>query len=215
MGTDFFDGLGETLTRTARELGERAEQIYETQRIRNKISAEERIVDKLMADMGNLLYRRYKSGETVDGELSTFCEEIDQHFLKIKEYKSEAADLRGKKICPSCGKAVDKEVSFCPYCGAACPVPERTESEEEESETVETTETEETTETAETTETTEMTAETEAEECTESTAEKQDNTEEDPKTEDGCGETSGTEAPECQCEKTQEEPDCGSKSIGD
>lgn len=121
MGTDFFDGLGETLTRTARELGERAEQIYETQRIRNKISAEERIVDKLMADMGNLLYRRYKSQEAIDKELVTFCEEIDQHFLKIKEYKENVADMRGKKVCPACGKAVDKEVSFCPYCGAACP----------------------------------------------------------------------------------------------
>ena len=131
MGTDFFDELGETLTRTARELGERAEQIYETQKIRNKISGEERIVDKLMADMGNLLYRRYKSGETLDGELVTFCEEIDQHFLKIKEYKENAADLKGKKICPSCGKAVDKEVSFCPYCGTACPEPESEDAEEE------------------------------------------------------------------------------------
>lgn len=135
MGTDFFDELGETLTRTARELGERAEQIYETQKIRNKISGEERIVDKLMADMGNLLYRRYKAGETLDGEFVTFCEEIDQHFLKIKEYKENAADLKGKKICPSCGKAVDKEVSFCPYCGTACPDPETEDAKEESDET--------------------------------------------------------------------------------
>lgn len=131
MGTDFFDELGETLTRTARELGERAEQIYETQKIRNKISAEERIVDKLMEDMGNILYRRYKSEEAIDEELLTICEEIDQHLLKVKEYKANAADVRGKKICPSCDKAVDKEVSFCPYCGAACPSPEPDKTEED------------------------------------------------------------------------------------
>lgn len=132
MGADFFDGLGETLTRTAKEFGERAEQIYEVQKIRNKISGEERIVDKIMVDVGNLIYKRYRSGEVLDGELSVLCEEIHQHVLKIKAYKEDAADIKGKKICPSCEKAVDKEVSFCPYCGAPCPEPKAEEIAEEE-----------------------------------------------------------------------------------
>lgn len=130
-GTDFFDGLGETLTRTAKEIGERAEQIYEAQKLRNKISGEERIVDKVMIDMGNLIYRRYESGEELDGELLVLCEEIRQHMNKISEYKGAAADMKGQKICLSCGKSIDKEVSYCPYCGTACPVEEPEAAEEE------------------------------------------------------------------------------------
>ena len=42
MAKDFFGTLGETLTKTARELSGRAEEVYETQRLRNKISGEER-----------------------------------------------------------------------------------------------------------------------------------------------------------------------------
>lgn len=132
MGTEFFDGLGETLTRTAKELGERAEQIYETQKLRNKISGEERIIDKVMADIGNLIYKRHVNGEALDSELSVLCEEIQQHMLKIKEYRSSAADIKGQKICPSCEKAVDKEVAFCPYCGAECPNPEPVKEQDDE-----------------------------------------------------------------------------------
>lgn len=130
MGTEFFDGLGETITRTAKELGERAEQIYETQKIRNKISGEERIIDKVMADIGNLIYKRHVNGEAMDSELSVLCEEIHQHILKIKEYRGAAADIKGQKLCPSCEKPVDKDVSFCPYCGAECPDPEKPQDEE-------------------------------------------------------------------------------------
>lgn len=124
MGNEFFDGLGETITRTAKELGERAEMLYESQRIRNKLSGEERIVDKVMADLGNLVYKRYSGGEAVDEELKTLCEEIDQHTQKIMEYKESMANLKGQKICPSCQKAVDRDVAYCPFCGATCPTPE-------------------------------------------------------------------------------------------
>lgn len=132
MGTEFFDGLGETLTRTAKELGERAEQIYETQKIRNKISGEERIMDKIKADIGNLIYKRHMNGEVLDNELSVLCEEIYQHALRVKEYKGAAANIKGQKLCPSCEKAVDKAVSFCPYCGAECPTPEPEKPVEDE-----------------------------------------------------------------------------------
>lgn len=129
MGTEFFDELGETITRTAKELGERAEVLYESQKIRNKLSGEDRIIDKIMADLGNLIYKRYSNGEAMDEELSALCEEIDQHMQKISEYKEAMANLKGQKICPGCQKAVDKEVAFCPFCGAACPMPEPEEDD--------------------------------------------------------------------------------------
>ena len=115
MGTDFFDGLVKTfskttkeLGKTTRELGARAEQTIEAQKIRSKITGEERIIEKIK----------------VDSELSALCQEIDQHYLKIREYKDNAANLKGEKICPSCEREVDINVSFCPYCGTSCPTPE-------------------------------------------------------------------------------------------
>ena len=137
MVTDFFDGIVKTFSKTTKELGKttkelgaRAEQTIETQKIRGKISGEERTIEKLKADLGDIIYKRHAEGEGIDGELSVICQEIDQHFLKIREFKDSAANLRGKKICPSCEREVDLSVSFCPYCGTPCPTPEPTESVE-------------------------------------------------------------------------------------
>ena len=42
MAKDFFEELGEAITKTAREIGGRAEVLYGTQKLKNKISGEER-----------------------------------------------------------------------------------------------------------------------------------------------------------------------------
>lgn len=139
MGTDFFDELGETLSRTAREFGERAGSLYETQKLRTKIAGEEHAVNKAMAELGKTLYRAYRNGQELTEEQKGWCEQIDQHKEIISRYKAEMAGKKGKKICPSCGEAVDLSVSFCPYCGAACVTQEpaeETDSADEEAEEV-------------------------------------------------------------------------------
>ena len=131
MAAEFFDGLVKTISKTTKELGKttkeigaRAEQTIETQKIRNKIAGEERIIAKIKEDIGDVIYRRHSEGDGIDNELSSLCQEIDQHYLKIREFKDNAANLKGHKICPSCEREVDITVSFCPYCGTPCPTPE-------------------------------------------------------------------------------------------
>ena len=131
MAAEFFDGLVKTISKTTKELGKttkeigaRAEQTIETQKIRSKITGEERIIEKIKVDIGDIVYRRHSQGDGIDSELSALCQEIDQHYLKIREFKDNAANLKGQKICPSCEREVDITVSFCPYCGTPCPTPE-------------------------------------------------------------------------------------------
>lgn len=131
MATEIFDGLVKTLSKTTKEIGKatkelgvRAEQGIEAQKIRNKIASEERIIEKIKVDIGDVIYRRHSQGDGLDSELSSLCQEIDQHYLKIREYKDSAANIKGQKICPSCEREVDINVSFCPYCGTPCPTPE-------------------------------------------------------------------------------------------
>lgn len=56
MGYDFFDELGDTISRTTKDLSKRAGQLYESQKIRNRLSSEEHMVEKLKCDIGNLIY---------------------------------------------------------------------------------------------------------------------------------------------------------------
>jgi hypothetical protein len=128
---DFFDGLGETLVRTAKELGERAGHVYETQKIRNNISEEERKAGKLQEEIGRIIYKKYRRGEEISPEILALCEQIQEHLRKAASYKDEVAALKGQKICPSCQKAIDKTVSFCPHCGTACPTTEKEKKTED------------------------------------------------------------------------------------
>ena len=122
--SSFWDDLGNTLTRKAEGLSSRAENLYEIQKIRNKLSAQERMTEKLMMDIGKMIYTRYEQGEAVDGETGVICEEISQHMLEADHYRDAIAASKGEKFCPACHKAVMREASFCPYCGAACPTAE-------------------------------------------------------------------------------------------
>lgn len=130
MAKDFFGSLGETLTKTAKELSGRAEEVYETQRLKNKISGEERQIEKAMADLGRIIYKRYKEEIPVDDAQKALCEQIDQRMEQIEKYKTDISELktRSKRFCPSCGSPIEKDAAFCSQCGAACP----TEEPEEE-----------------------------------------------------------------------------------
>lgn len=193
MAKDFFGSLGETLTKTAKELSPgRAEEVYETQRLKNKISGEERQIEKAMADLGRIIYQNViKRKFPVDDAQKALCEQIDQRMEQIEKYKTDISELKvkNKRFCPSCGSPLAKDDAFCSQCGAACPTVEPEEdagddviegTAEEVAEETATEETDETVEeanadTAEDAVTTEETVEeaAEAEEAAQTDAEEQ------------------------------------------
>lgn len=128
MAKDFFGSLGETLTKTARELSDRAEEVYETQRLKNKISGEERQITKAMADIGKIIYKRYRDGVPLEEEEKAICEQIDDRREQIDKYKEEMKGVKGNRFCPSCGNPLGRSDAFCSKCGVACPSPEPEEA---------------------------------------------------------------------------------------
>ncbi len=131
MAKDFFDELGGTLSKKAQSLTERVNSVYEAQKLRSRIAAEERMAEKLMTDIGRIIYSRFLEDGEVDSDLVSLCEEIKGHEDAADELKADAAGKKGQKICPACRKEVDKEALFCPYCGTPLPEPEPEEKEEE------------------------------------------------------------------------------------
>lgn len=171
MGNDFFSGIGAIIAKTARNISQKAEDLYEVQKIRNQLSGEEQLAEKAMMDIGRVIYARYEQGEGVDGELGILCQEISQHMQVADHYRDVIAAHNGEKYCPACHKAVMREANFCPYCGAACPTPELEEQARDVIEQIDDDvkdaqvvgETEETTETEGTEDKTDTTAEASAE----------------------------------------------------
>ncbi|MBQ9064646.1 MAG: zinc ribbon domain-containing protein [Blautia sp.] len=132
MAKDFFDGLGGTLSHKAQTLTEKFGFVYESQKLKSRISGEKRMIEKLQSDIGRIIYERFADGMEVDESLVSLCEEIRGHEDAIEEFKGYAAGRKGLKICPACKKEVDKKALFCPYCGTPVPNPEPEEEEESE-----------------------------------------------------------------------------------
>ena len=121
---EFFGRIGESLSKTAKDLGVKASNVYEGQKIKSRISSEEKNIEKLKTDIGTLIYSRFENGEVYEGELGRLCQEITESLERITLLEKESASIRDMKICPCCHKEIPKAALFCPSCGAPCPVPE-------------------------------------------------------------------------------------------
>lgn len=126
--SEFWDELSDSIVKTARGIGEKAESLYETQKLRSRISGEERVILKIKADIGNIIYQLYLQGQELSEEQRALCEQIEQHENNIERYKKKMSDARRKKVCPSCKRVLDAGMAYCPYCGVACPDEETEEA---------------------------------------------------------------------------------------
>ena len=124
MAKDFFGSLTDTFAKAAKDLTGRAETIYETQKLKNKISGEKQQIEKALADLGRIVYRRYQEGISVEEAENEICVQIDERYQQIKRLKKEAEELKEQRVCPNCGSIVGKNDAFCSKCGASCSVPE-------------------------------------------------------------------------------------------
>lgn len=130
MSDDFLADLGETLRRHTKDIGSKADSFFEGQKLRSKIVSEQRMIDKAMGDIGNIIYRKYVEGQEVDEGIKALCDDITKRKTAISSYRDEIAKMKGQKVCAACGTSVPEDAAFCMRCGAPCDL----EEEEEEME---------------------------------------------------------------------------------
>lgn len=144
MTDDFFADFGETLHQAAKEFTAKTDTFFESQKIRNKISGEQRKIDVCLKDIGNIVYKKFIDGELLQEDVAVLCEQITEHKVSIAKMREAMAKKKGEKICAACGASMPKEALFCMKCGAECknepeeevvedpkPAPEAADEEEE------------------------------------------------------------------------------------
>ena len=63
MGTDrIFEELGDTISRTAKAISEKADGFLEIQKMNSKVNAQKRQIGKSLEKLGALVYQRYVDG---------------------------------------------------------------------------------------------------------------------------------------------------------
>ena len=83
-------------------------------------------------EIGKKIYEKHVKEETVDikKDLEEECTKLDVISDEIDSILKECIDLKDKKVCKNCYKEIDKNMNFCPECGA------KQENEEEQKDDV-------------------------------------------------------------------------------
>ncbi len=139
MSEDFFGDLGKSISRYTQNAVDKTSTFFEATKISAQISTEQKEIDKLYQKIGETVYRRAESRQMqLDDDLAAFVEEIRSHREQISSRRKDLADVKGKKVCPSCGELIPREVAFCPKCGAPSPADEdREEADQPKEDTAE------------------------------------------------------------------------------
>ena len=130
MNEDLFGSIKQTITETAGAVGKKSEEFVETQKMRNKVRTLQREIRKKYADVGEIVYKRYVDGDTMDEELTGHCEVVMGLQKELAECKESMAAKQGKNVCPACGISNPKDAVFCMYCGTELPGEEEEKEEE-------------------------------------------------------------------------------------
>ena len=130
MNEDLFGSIKQTITETAGAVGKKTEEFVETQKMRNKVRTLQREIRKKYADVGEIVYKRYVDGDTMDEELAGHCEVVMGLQKELAECKESMAAKQGKNVCPACGISNPKDAVFCMYCGTELPGEEEEKEEE-------------------------------------------------------------------------------------
>ena len=105
MNEDLFGSIKQTITETAGAVGKKTEEFVETQKMRNKVRTLQREIRKKYADVGEIVYKRYVDGDTMDEELAGHCEVVMGLQKELAELKSsfstQKAQWENEKCMPS------------------------------------------------------------------------------------------------------------------
>ncbi len=122
MFEDVITKLKKNFGETAEVIGKKTENFVEIQKLKSQIHTANHEIAQNYEELGEMMYRKYQQGETLDPEIAAICEDITELKAEVASCKEEITQYRGEETCPECGAAVPSNAAFCMKCGAPMPV---------------------------------------------------------------------------------------------
>lgn len=126
---DFFNKVGSTISSKGKDVTKKAKEIAEISKLTGQIAVKEESIKGTYIELGKYVYETQK--EDAPEEVAEKFAVIDAAVEEIESLKREVRKLKGRQMCPDCGKEVSYTAAFCSYCGAKLPEPEPEEVVEE------------------------------------------------------------------------------------
>lgn len=145
---DFFDKLGKKASEAYKVTADKTGKLAKETKLKFKMGELKSKIEDIYEEIGKKVYEKHvKKEEISTNDLLEECKQIDEISNEIEKIRQECLELKDKKQCQKCFKEIDKNMKFCPECGAR-----QEEEKAKEVEILEDTEAPEETEKEETTE---------------------------------------------------------------
>lgn len=113
---EFFGRMMDSFSTASQDVAKKAKNATESVKLNNQIKANERMIKKLMYQVGLLCFENH-------GKESSEYDELFQEINRLKnenrQIQDEILDMTAEKICPQCGFGNDVDVNFCVRCGTS------------------------------------------------------------------------------------------------
>lgn len=86
---ELLDDIVDRISEAADQVGKKADEVIETQRIKNKIRGLEKDNRRNFRDLGRMIYEKYQNGEEVEEEYIPFCEAVKEREEQIRSCEIE------------------------------------------------------------------------------------------------------------------------------
>ena len=127
---DFFDKLGKKATEAYKVTADKTGKLAKETKLKFKMGELKSKIEDIYEEIGKKVYEKHVQKEEISAnDLLEECKQIDELSNEIEKIRQECLDLKDKKQCSKCFKEIDKNMKFCPECGA--------KQEEEEAKEVE------------------------------------------------------------------------------
>lgn len=124
----FINKISEKLSSGATAVSNSTKRMSEIAKLNSKINKNLSDVNSKYTEIGRIVKL-----ELVDKiehqEVKRLVSEIDALLTEVNESREKISDLKGVKVCSSCGAQVSRDAAFCPNCGVKQAVSEVQNSE--------------------------------------------------------------------------------------
>lgn len=117
---DFFNQLGKKATEAYKVTADKTGKIAKETKLKLKMGDLKSKIEDIYEEIGKKVYEKHVKKEeiSIEKDLSEECKNIDEMSQEIESLRRECLELKDKKQCPKCFKEIDKNMKFCPECGA-------------------------------------------------------------------------------------------------
>lgn len=117
---EFFDKLGKKASEAYKVTADKTGKLAKEAKLRMKMGELKSEINDIYEEIGKKVYENHVREEKNDitNELEEQCTKIDCLSDEIESILKECLELKDKRQCPNCYAEIEKNVKFCPECGA-------------------------------------------------------------------------------------------------